>query len=153
MKNTILAIGLIFLSASCSILPPKVTNIGNAKVNSANKDKMEVGIDLGINNPSSFNYKLKSCNLQATVNGKPAGQVNIRGNKIVFKKKTTANYPIYMQINPADQLNSLNDVMDLLKGANKGVELKLEGILHIKAFLFGKKIPINFTQKVKLPSF
>lgn len=149
MKQTTIFISIILLLSSCSFKPPYLTNVGKLNIKTASKSDINMGLELGIDNASSFNYKVKSFQLKATVNDKNVGDVTLNnGDKLTVRKKTKANYPLNLSMSPSQNVG----VKDLLNLARSGsADVHIQGLISLKAFIFTKRIPIDIHQNLNIP--
>ena len=153
MKNTKIKnfVGLVLISiilSSCNAY--KLIDIGD--VNSVNfkgmvDNKISLELLLPINNPNGYKIKIKSMDLDVTVNGNYLGKMK-NVNEIVIPAKSNEIQNFLVDIYVKNMLTSMSSMYKLRNA--KSFEMQIEGTIKVKAFLRSKTIKVSEKQSVSM---
>jgi LEA14-like dessication related protein len=123
----------------------KVVEIGVKEI-SANGVDVEVALQ--VKNPNKYNISIVDSDLNLFIKGNKMGSATIK-EKVTLKKKSNAVYRFTLQSSFKDlSLSSLPVLMSIM-GQNS-MEVQVVGDIKAKAKGISKRVPIDFTEKVKL---
>jgi LEA14-like dessication related protein len=106
-------------------------------------------MDIKVNNPNSYNIKIKKSSLDVFVNGSKVGKTKMKNN-IVLKKNHQDVYPLYLTLSEKELKSSaLSSIGSLLTGKMK---VRVKGEIKAKVYGIGKKVPIDLEESVNLGS-
>ena len=106
-------------------------------------------MDIKVNNPNSYNIKIKKSSLDVFVNGSKVGKTKMKNN-IVLKKNHQDIYPMYLTLSEKELKSSaLSSIGSLLTGKMK---VRIKGEIKAKVYGIGKKVPIDLEESVNLGS-
>ena len=151
--NTILkycAILLIILSlSSCleykDVEVIKVTEIGIKEISAKGVD---VEVAMQVKNPNKYNISIVDSDLNLFLKGNKMGTASIK-EKVILKKKSNAIYRFTLQSSFKDiAAGGLPVLMGLM--TQSSMEVQILGDIKAQAKGFSKRVPIDFTEKVKL---
>lgn len=149
MRTLIAFLFTAVLLASCSVARlPVVKGVEDVKMNRMTKDSVYVDLGLRINNPGTWGYRVKKVDVSISMNNKPVGFIK---GKLPFKLITKGDrvYNITAGIGTSAVLNMGSDILNVLGG--KQVNMKLEGTIKMRWFIFSKKIKLDSSKDIKLP--
>jgi LEA14-like dessication related protein len=123
----------------------KVVEIGVKEI-SANGVDVEVALQ--VKNPNKYNISIVDSDLNLFIKGNKMGSATIK-EKVTLKKKSNAVYRFTLQSSFKDlSLSSLPVLMSIM-GQNS-MEVQIVGDIKAQAKGISKRVPIDFTEKVKL---
>jgi LEA14-like dessication related protein len=123
----------------------KVVEIGVKEI-SANGVDVEVALQ--VKNPNKYNINIVDSDLNLFIKGNKMGSATIK-EKVTLKKKSTDVYRFTLQSSFKDlSLSSLPVLMSIM-GQNS-MEVQIVGDIKAQAKGISKRVPIDFTEKVKL---
>lgn len=139
----------IVLLASCSAAKlPIVKGIDDVKVSKLNKDSLYLDVGVRINNPGTWGYRVKKVDIALKMNDQVVGSIK---GKLPFKliSKGDRIYNVNAGIGTSALIGMAPNLVGVLKG--KDVNLKFEGDIKMRWFIFSKKIHIDSSKGFKLP--
>ncbi len=151
MKRIINLIGLILITvvlSSCNAY--KSVNIGD--IDSVNfkgmiDNKISLELQVPVTNPNGYKIKIKSMDLDITVNGSYLGKLkNTIEIVIPAKSDEIQNFPVEIYVKNA--LASMASMYKLRKA--KSLEMQIEGTIKVKALLNSKTIKVSEKQDVNI---
>ncbi len=117
------------------------------------EDKRNIKFNVGatLENPNSYNLKVKPCSLDVYVEKRPLGVVCLNQKiKLKRKQKTSIEVPLSVKLNGGAMFT-------LMKYINRdSVTVRLEGNVKGGVFIFSKKVPVNIQKTIspkKIKSF
>jgi LEA14-like dessication related protein len=123
----------------------KVVEIGVKEISVKGVD---VEVAMQVKNPNNYNISIVDSDLNLLIKGKKMGSATIK-EKVTLKKKSTAVYRFTLQSSFKDlSLSSLPVLMSIM-GQNS-MEVQIVGDIKAQAKGISKRVPIDFTEKVKL---
>jgi len=134
-----------FLLFSCSgIEEIKVGNIRNIELKGINNNVIDVELTLPVENPNSFNVKLKDANLEVTNVETLIGTIT-QMDEIVISAKTTKDYTIHVKVTLVGRNINLISIYSLF---NNKPDLRLSGTIKVRSSLYRGKIKIKDYQLI-----
>jgi len=134
-----------FLLFSCSgIEEIKVGNIRNIELKGINNNVIDVELTLPVENPNSFNVKLKDANLEVTNVETLIGTIT-QMDEIVISAKTTKDYTIHVKVTLVGRNINLLSIYSLF---NNKPDLRLSGTIKVRSSLYRGKIKIKDYQLI-----
>ena len=134
-----------FLLFSCSgIEEIKVGNIRNIELKGINNNVIDVELTLPVENPNSFNVKLKDANLEVTNVETLIGTIT-QMDEIVISAKTTKDYTIHVKVSLVGRNINLISIYSLF---NNKPDLRLSGTIKVRSSLYRGKIKIKDYQLI-----
>ena len=136
------------LFSSCNVQDVEMVNVNSYKVAKSSDDKIKLILNIRIDNPNTFNIKVKKTDLNLFVNGTDAGKINLE-DKLIILKKTETDYDFVLT---ADQKQVSRAVVQAGIGiALTGkVNINVKGWIKGKVFGIGKKIDIDEKQSLSV---
>ncbi|OFX90327.1 MAG: hypothetical protein A2W99_08275 [Bacteroidetes bacterium GWF2_33_16] len=140
---------LIILSlSSCSVYKSiDVGDITDVKFRGMTDNKILLDLKIPITNPNNFNLKIKSLDLDISVNGKYMGKMK-NDSLIIIPKKFNGvkNFPVVIEVD-----NILSSAMSFYKLKNaRQVDIGLDGKIIAKSFLHKKTVKVSEKQTIDL---
>ena len=134
-----------FFLFSCSgIEEIKVGNIRNIELKGINNNVIDVELTLPVENPNSFNVKLKDANLKVTNVETLVGTIT-QMDEIVISAKTTKDYTIHVKVSLDGRDINLLSIYSLF---NNKPDLRLSGTIKVRSSLYRGKIKIKDYQLI-----
>ena len=134
----ILFVTLFFLFSSCSFIQDlKIKGITDVSPRIENKEIL-LDAKLQVQNTNFYAIKLKQSDLTISIDDKELGNLTL-AEKIVFKRKSEANYPLKLKVKLAD-----GAMFMLLRNAfKKEVTLKINGTVKGSGLGIPKTIQVD----------
>lgn len=147
MKFQILVIVAFFLMlSSCKEFKEiQVTNIEGFNLTTMNLENLEAQVQVKIKNPNSKSFNIYPSQFDVVFGGMSLGTAKLN-RKVRIHANSEEVYSFKLnsklsEINPMDALNLLN------MGSQANIVVK--GDLKVGKIYFRKKLPVNYTDKVK----
>lgn len=147
MKFKILIILLSLSFLSCRDFKEiTVTDVDSFYLNKITTENIEAEIKLKINNPNSIRFSIYPSEFDVTFSGMRLGKAKLN-KRVRLDGKSEKVYTFKLNskisdLNPLDALRLLN----LEKLGN----IEVKGDLKVGKFYLKKKLPVNYTDKVKI---
>lgn len=146
-RSILLVCSFIFLLTSCiTVQPVEFRKLDNFR-GEFSLDDPKANFDLVIYNPNKYGVQLTELTTDLKLNGKSAGHF-ILPSKTKIERKKESTVPIEMKINGENLMNLLRLSATAL--LERKMDAKLEGYIRLKKFIFKKKVPFTFSQKITL---
>ena len=151
MKRITNLIGLILLTivlSSCNAY--KSVNIGyieNVNFKGMVDNRISLELQVPITNPNRYKIKIKSMDLDVTVNGNYLGKMK-NSSEIVIPAKSDEVHNFLVDIYVKNALASMASMYKLRKA--KSIEMQIEGTIKVKALLNSKTIKVSEKQSVSI---
>lgn len=144
----ILSIGLIFclLFNSCSIYKEvEVTEVLQVEIKSMNLDSLEAEVFFQVNNPNWYKLKMTDARIDLLLEGNKIAEV-VLAEPLVIPKKMVSTLSMKIKSEKLDLQAILNNAFTLLFKS----EYELQGIGYVqgKAMFVGRKVPVEFKEKL-----
>lgn len=138
----------IFLSSCVDYKDVEIVGIKDIKVEKIDQSGVKATISLQVKNPNNYKISVVGSDLDLYVNGNKLGKAELK-DKIKLKKNSNDVHVFRVESNFKDAGMAL--LPSLLTAITKGsVQLKIKGTIKGKAFLVCKKIPVEFSENVRL---
>jgi LEA14-like dessication related protein len=124
----------------------KVTDVDSFYLKKITLENIEAEINLKINNPNAMRFSIYRSEFDVIYSGIHLGKAKLN-KRVRIDANSEKVYTFNLNSNMKD-LNPL-DAVKLLNGAKLG-SIEVKGDLKVGKFCLKKKIPINYTDKVKL---
>ena len=133
---------LLFLS-SCSLFKDiQIKNVTDFAPAFEDKQLL-IKANVSVQNDNLYAIKLKQSDLTISIDDKALGNVTL-AEKVVFKRKSDASYPVKLKLNLAD-----GALFTILRNAfKKEVTITIKGTLNGSALGLPKTITINETKTI-----
>jgi LEA14-like dessication related protein len=147
---SILLVSVLLLCSCAGWKDVELSNIEAIRLGKADKAGMTAEIDVKINNPNKFGFRVYKSDLQVKLNNNPVGNAHIQKN-IWIKANTDKVYTITICGNLDNFLSASGGLMGLIGMAtSKKANIGISGNLKAGRFLYRKKIPIDRKEDVPL---
>lgn len=137
-----------FQSSSCKIQDVELEKFNDYNVTKTESDDYRIKINVRVNNPNSFNIKVKKTDLKLDINGNDAGPVNLV-EPIRIIKRTSTDYDLIL-IADGKQIGKAVARAAISIGLTGKANLTVKGWIKGKVYGIGKKIDINHKQSFSL---
>ena len=126
----------------------EVVDIIEVGVKDISTQGVDVEVAMQVKNPNSYNINIVDSDLNLFLKGNKMGTATIK-DKVTLKKKSNAVYRFTLQSSFKDiGLGGLPVIMGLI--SQSSMEVQILGDIKAQAKGISKRIPIDFTEKVKL---
>jgi LEA14-like dessication related protein len=144
--KSLILLASLFLFSCKGFEEIKVTNVEGFYLNKLTLENIEAQVQVKINNPNSRGFNIYPSEFDVVFSGMKLGKAKLT-QKVRINPKSEEVYTFKLNsklsdINPMDALKLLN------LGSLGNIEIK--GDLKVGKFYFKKKIPVNYSDKVKL---
>ena len=144
--NLFMIIASIFLFSCREAKEIKVTSVEGFYVNKLTVENIDAEIKVKIDNPNNMGFSVYPSEFDVTFSGIRLGKAKL--NKRVHLNANSEKVYSFKIDSKLSELNPL-DILRLLNTENLG-KIEVNGDLKVGKFYFKKKIPVNYTDKVKL---
>jgi len=139
---------IVMIFSGCDVYKSvDVGDINDVKFKKMADNKISLDLNVPISNPNNLKLKIKSLDLDVSVNGSYIGKMK-NDSLIVVPKQFDGiqSFPVEIQLE-----NLLSNAMMLYKlKKGKQVEIKVDGEIIVKAFLHNKRIKVSEKQLVDI---
>lgn len=143
-----LALGLLGLQ-SCQISAPTFKNLGSWQVSNVSTSNVTLSNTAYFHNPNKIDgIKLQNVTVDVMTNGRKLGTITNPAGLVTIPKSSDFSIPLSIQINPADLLGNITDLIGLATG--KTIDLRCIGNVGVRYSIFNKKITIDQTLPVNI---
>ena len=126
----------------------QVVKIINVGVKDISAKGVDIEVTMQIKNPNKYNISIVDSDLTLFLKGKKMGTAKIK-EKVTLKKKSNDVYRFTIKSDLKDIASGgLSVMMGLI--TQSSMELKVQGDIKAKAKGISKKIPVDFTENIKL---
>jgi LEA14-like dessication related protein len=147
MKLNLLIILVSISFISCRDMKEiKVTSVEGFYLNKITTENIDAEIKLKIDNPNNVGFSIYPSQFDITFSGIRLGQAKL--NKRVHLNSGSDKVYTFKLNSKLSDLNPL-DIMRMMNLNNLG-KIEVNGDLKVGKFYFKKKIPVNYTDKVKI---
>ncbi len=152
LRNTLVVLLTSVLLTSCfDYEDVEFKGMEGFKIEDRTADNIKVRLDLRVENPNTYNIKIKKSTLDVYINGKYLGEAKMM-NDIKLKKKTEDVYPIYMKTDGRKVLQTaLGSLGSIFGGGN--ITVRIKGDIKAKVYGIGKTFPIDVEEPVSMKMF
>lgn len=138
---------LIGLNSCITYKDIRATEIKSITPTSLTFSEVKIKIELGIENPNSYNIALKKQNVRAYINGNDVGEIRIE-EMLKLPRKSNQIYTLTLVPDAAKVVSALPSIM--IAGS---AEAALKGSIRVKAGWLPKTIAIDLKKKISLDDF
>ena len=137
---------LIIGFSSCFTIKPvefkKAENIGT----SMNDSAFEMTFDLNMHNPNNWSLRLTEVKTEVIINNQPLGKANL-SQPIRLMKNSDFKIPMLATSSTVDFSKFASMGLSLLLG-NKTATATIKGNITLKKFIFRKKYPFEYKERI-----
>ena len=148
IKNILGIVLISIVLSSCNAYESvDIGGVDNVNFKGMVDNKVSLELLVPITNPNAYKIKIKSMDLDVTINGKYLGKLK-NADEIVIPAKSDEiqNFPVDIYVK-----NMLASMSSLYKMRKSGkFEMEIEGTMKVKAFLHSKTIEVSEKQSVSL---
>ncbi len=146
-KYFILSCAVLISLTSCKIKEVEVGKFEGMKFKNIEDKKATIELYVPIKNNNSFGFTISNINMNLALNDKNIGKIN-KVSKLHIPAKSSQTYPIDIEINMEQTAGNIGSLaLGVLKNR---INVKAEGVIKVRKFIFVKKIPIHQNETVKL---
>lgn len=145
-SNLFIIIASVFLFSCREAKEIKVTSVESFYVNKLTVENIDAEIKLKIDNPNTMGFSIYPSGFDVTFSGIRLGKAKL--NKRVHLNANSEKIYSFKINSKLSELNPL-DILRLLNMENLG-KIEVNGDLKVGKFYFKKKIPVSYTDKVKI---
>ena len=148
VKNVIILILFSVILSSCSSF--KMVNIGNVdKVDFKGmvNNKISLELQVPVSNPNGYKIKIKSMDLDVSINGNYIGKMT-SPDQIIIPAKSSEVQTLPVDIYVKNALAGMASFYKLRKA--KSFEMEIVGTIKVKALLKGKTIQVSEKQHISI---
>ncbi|HQP04487.1 MAG: LEA type 2 family protein [Bacteroidales bacterium] len=132
---------------SCKYQEITIGTPNGLQVKDISLDKVELLIDVPINNPNNFSFNISKTEIDIYVAGIKLGTIT-KFEKTKIRARSDESYPVEFSFKPADILgNSIKLVSELSK---RNTEVELKGKVKVSKFVISKNIKVHSKETVKI---
>jgi LEA14-like dessication related protein len=147
MNKTFFIYAFLILFTSCTIREVEIGKIEGVSLKEVTKEHVTLELMVPVKNNNNFSFTISDVNLDLTISNVDLGKVK-KATKLKIPANSNAVQTMEFDIKFSKLAsNPLTLLSSILK--NK-VDLKANGYIKVRKFLFTKKYLVNENQKVKL---
>ena len=147
MNKTFFIYAFLILLTSCTIREVEIGKIEGVSLKEVTKEHVTLELMVPVKNNNNFSFTISDVNLDLTLSNVDLGKVK-KATKLKIPANSNAVQTMEFDIKFSKLAsNPLTLLSSILK--NK-VDLKANGYIKVRKFLFTKKYLVNENQKVKL---
>lgn len=146
----LLAIPLVLLQGCFEYEDVDFKGVKNVSLVERTDKNLKIQVDVLVNNPNTFNIKVKKSTLDIYLNDKYVGKTTL-DDKIVLKKQTEDVYAVVLN---TDAKSILKAAMGSIGGLLKGTaNIRLKGKVKGSVYGISKSVEVDMTEQVNLKDF
>ncbi len=146
----LLTLPLLLMQGCFDYEDVKFNGVKDVSVVDRNDDNLKLQVDVLVDNPNTYNIKVKKSTLDIYLNGKYVGKTTL-DDKIVLKKKTAGVYGVVLK---ADTRSIMKAAMGSLGGLLKGeVTIGLKGKVKGSVYGISKSVDVDMEENINLKNF
>jgi len=139
----------IVLFASCNIYKEvQVKEVRDVRLSEFGSDGLKAEVDILVENPNSFKFKVTDSDLNVSINGTNIGKVKL-GEKLTIDKSSTNLYTLHFKSDYDDLSPQFLQSLITLIFVNYA-EFSAQGYVKGRAMLVSKKVKVDLKEKVNL---
>ena len=148
LKISFLIVASFLLTGCLEYKEVEIVKIIEVGVKDISASGVDVEVAMQIKNPNTYNISIVDSDLNLLLKGQKMGTATIK-EKVTLKKKSNAVYRFTLQSSFKDiTAVGLPVLMGLM--TQSSMELQVVGDIKAQAKGISKRIPIDFTEKIKL---
>ncbi|NLA24499.1 MAG: LEA type 2 family protein [Bacteroidales bacterium] len=140
-------LALFALLSSCKYQEITVGTPENLKIGEVKSGNINLSVDLPVNNPNSFSFKIKKIDLDVYVDDLKAGKVN-KSQKTRVKAKSNEMHSINVSFKASDLFGNGFKIASAMAKGNP--EIKVKGNMKVGKLFITKKINIDNKEMLKI---
>ncbi len=146
LKYTFPLLLLVVINQSCTVYKEvEVTEVLDVKLTSFSMESMSADVFFQVNNPNWYKLKLKSGHIDLFLEGKKIAVVELDA-PLVIPKKMVSTQQMKIVSSEMDAKVLLDQALTLL--FKNSYELQGTGYVKGKALMIGRKVPVDFKEKL-----
>lgn len=144
-------LGFLFLTillSSCNYENVEVTAVKEIKLSDINAKSLKISGEVKISNPNPYPIRIKTIDADVFINEKKTGKA-----RLLERIRIPSNSHGFVQAKIETEIEggSLNLLPLILQSALSGkADIRLAGDMKASTYLYGKKIPFDFTEKAEI---
>ncbi len=135
------------LSSCITYKEVEMTGVESYKIERFDARGAEIEVVVRVANPNAYKIKVTHSDLDLYLNGKPAGKATIK-KKIVMPRQSDMSHSFIIACNFSELAGGVGSLVTLFTGGK--IVFETSGWIKAKAFGIGKKIPIDYSDKISL---
>ncbi|MCG8699230.1 MAG: LEA type 2 family protein [Bacteroidales bacterium] len=147
LRYTLIVIVSILITSCASFEDIKIGDIQNLKVNGIEDNVIKIDVEVPVDNPTLFSFKITSVDIRTTVNGKYIGKLSLN-EPIKVKSRRNENYLVPVDVKISNMFVTMFVMMNVKSGSS--LKVKLEGTAQGQSMLIKKEYPIEEVIDIKL---
>jgi LEA14-like dessication related protein len=150
LLRAILPLLLAGVLTSCEVEEVSLVELTKVEVNRIDKQEMYLDVSAILDNPNSFNINIKDSDFDLYLENRYMGKANLE-NYFVLEKNTQKEYE--MEIKAIGEKLNTEMLPIMLSAALTGkVNVRLNGSISGKVFLFSRKVDVDIEEQVVFKS-
>jgi len=147
MKHLTTILLLFFITSACTIDKPiEFRKIDDVKVLGINNNKVNIEAKAYFHNPNSLGGRLKNVDIDILFKDKKVANINEQ-QSLKIPGNSDFTVPLIIAIGMEEvQKNMLSNLISILGG--RSMTLQFKGFIKVSSRGIGKKIPIEYTEKI-----
>lgn len=139
---------IALLLISCNYENVEVTRVKQVKLSDINAESLKVSGEVKILNPNAYPIKIKAIDADVFINNKKTGRAKLLNT---IKIPSNSHEFVVAEIETKIDGGSLNLLPLILQSALSGkTDFRMVGNMKAGTYLYGKKIPFDFTEKAEI---
>ena len=132
---------------SCKYQEITIGTPNGLRVKDISLEKVNLQIDIPINNPNNFSFNISKTELEVYIAGVKIGTIT-KFEKTKIDARSNEVYPVGFSFKPTDILgNSIKLVSELSK---RNTEVEVKGKIRVSKFIIAKNIKVHSKETVKI---
>jgi len=149
MRLAFLALVFVSLLAGCSGLEDvTVKEVQGVAIKELNQQRIDLAVDVLIENPNALSFKVKDVDLLIAVNGTSLGTTKLSEGFSIAGNSSEV-HTVALSAETGETLKELGPSL-LLSAFSQQVEVRVQGQIKGGVFLVSKQIEVDHTEKVNL---
>jgi LEA14-like dessication related protein len=147
-QHIIVAFLSVFLFTSClEYKDVEFLGIDDYKIDKVSGDIVQITLKMKIENPNTYNIKVKKSTFDLYLNGKMLGKAQMKDDMKLLKKSTEV-HDVVFESSYQELSKGLFSSLGMLLGGT--AKLRIRGKVKAKAFGIGKKFDVDFVEDIKI---
>jgi LEA14-like dessication related protein len=145
--SSLLVVLFLISTISCTKIEEiKMGDVREVTFSGMNGNVITLKLLVPIDNPNSFNLRIKAADLKVLMGDKEIGKVK-QIDDLLILSKSTQEYPVTVSIELTDVKEVMSSAIKMMSGGIH--DLHLSGTVLVSSFLYSKKIKIEDYPLVK----
>jgi LEA14-like dessication related protein len=146
----LLLTAFLVLSSCKGVEDIRFTGIDNVALKGIENNKVNFTADIGVSNPSPVGFKISEVNLKTIADGTFIGTLTT-GNPVKIPAHTDTTYRMDFSMELANMLTGASTLYAISR--KKQVSVEMRGYIKTRSWFTVKKVDIDETQLINVPSF